>query len=128
MPTFSKTSEERLATCHPDIQAVCRELIKQYDFAVLEGHRGEAAQNKAYDKGNSHVRYPHSAHNKQPSFAVDIAPFPIEWDNLSRFREMITRFDAVANVLREQGKINSFFVYGANWTTLKDYPHIEIKG
>ena len=29
MPAFSKKSEERLNTCHPDLQAVCRELIKQ---------------------------------------------------------------------------------------------------
>lgn len=56
MPKFSKTSEMRLNTCHPDLQAVCRELIKQYDFCVLEGHRGEAAQNAAYEAKNSRVR------------------------------------------------------------------------
>lgn len=127
MPTFSKTGETRLKTCHPDLQAVCRELIKQYDFSVLEGHRGEAAQNAAYEAGNSRVPYPNSAHNKNPSLAVDIAPYPIDWDNLTRFREMITRFDAVAAVLRARGEIQSHFEYGANWPNFKDYPHIEIK-
>ena len=127
MPTFSQTSEARLQTCHPDIQAVCRELIKQYDFAVLEGHRGETAQNMAYQSGNSNVRYPNSAHNKTPSLAVDIAPYPIDWGNLERFREMVYRFDAVAGVLRAAGKITSRFEYGAFWKSFKDFPHVEIK-
>lgn len=128
MPKFSKTSEVRLSTCHPDLQKVCRELIKQFDFAVLEGHRGEAAQNAAYGAGNSHLRYPNSAHNKTPSLAVDLAPYPVDWGDLARFKEMICRFDAVACVLRARGEIQSRFEYGAFWPKFKDYPHIEIKG
>lgn len=127
MPKFSKSSKERLATCHPDLQAVCNELIKYYDFSVLEGHRGEQAQNAAYRKGTSQVKYPHSAHNKTPSLAVDIAPYPIDWDNVSRFNEMIIRFDTVANMLRAEGVISSEFVYGGKWAKLKDWPHIEVK-
>lgn len=127
MPKLSQISKERLATCHPDLQAVCNELIKQYDFSVLEGHRGEHAQNGAYEQGVSQVRYPHSAHNKTPSLAVDIAPYPIDWDNISRFNEMIIRFDTIAKILRAEGVIDSDFVYGGKWTKLKDWPHIEIK-
>lgn len=127
MPRFSKLSKERLATCHPDLQAVCNELIKQYDFSVLEGRRGQREQDEAYRKGKSQVKYPHSAHNKIPSLAVDLAPYPIDWDNLSRFNEMIIRFDTVANMLRAEGVISSDFVYGGKWATLKDWPHIEIK-
>lgn len=127
MPNFSKASETRLQTCHKDLQTVCRELIKQYDFSVLEGHRTEQAQNAAYEKGTSNVRWPRSAHNKTPSLAVDIAPYPIDWNDTSRFKELITRFDAVAEVLRGQSKISSRFIYGGFWPTLKDWPHIEIK-
>lgn len=127
MPKFSRTSKERLETCHPDLQAVCNELIKQYDFSVLEGHRGEQAQNAAYRKGTSQVRWPNSAHNKTPSLAVDIAPYPIDWENISRFNEMIIRFDTVAKILRAEGVIDSDFVYGGLWAKLKDWPHIEVK-
>ena len=127
MPKFSPKSRERLASCHPDIQVVCNELIKQYDFSVLEGHRGKQAQNQAYKKGASKVCWPNSAHNKTPSLAVDIAPYPIDWDNLSRFNEMIIRFDTIANMLRAEGVISSDFVYGGYWSTLQDWPHIEIK-
>lgn len=127
MPVFSKKSIACLSTCHPDLQAVCNELIKQYDFSVLCGRRGERDQNEAYKKGTSHARYPYSAHNKTPSLAVDIAPYPIDWDNISRFNEMIIRFDTVANILRREGVISSEFVYGGKWAQLKDWPHIEIK-
>ncbi len=127
MAQFSKTSEKRLQTCHPDIVAVCRELIKQYDFAVLCGHRTKAEQNKAFENGNSRLIYPQSAHNQTPSHAVDIAPYPIDWGNLMRFREMWHRFDALANLMRERGEIESEFEWGGEWNSFKDYPHIEIK-
>ena len=127
MPGFSKTSEAHLQTCHPDIVAVCRELIKQYDFAVLCGHRSKAEQNQAFERGSSRLVYPQSAHNQLPSHAVDIAPYPIDWNNLARFREMWLRFDALARLMRGRGEIESEFEWGGEWNTLKDYPHIEIK-
>lgn len=127
MPKFSKTSLDRLNTCHEDIIKVCTELIKQYDFSVLCGHRSREEQDKAYDSGNSKVRFPNSKHNKQPSSAIDIAPYPINWDDFSRFKEMWIRFDTIAKVLKNEGKISSIFVWGGDWKTLKDYPHIEIK-
>lgn len=127
MATFSRISKQRLSTCHTDLQAVCNELIKQYDFSVLQGYRGEQEQNAAFEKGNSKVRYPLSAHNKIPSRAVDIAPYPVDWNDTGRFRELIIRFDTVANILRGAGKIKSRFVYGGFWPTLQDWPHIEIQ-
>lgn len=127
MPSFSFLSTQRLSSCHPDLQAVCQELIKQYDFAVLCGRRTKAEQEEAFAAGRSRLKYPQSKHNSKPSLAVDIAPYPIDWGNLARFREMLFRFDAVARLMRERGEIESEFEYGADWTGLKDYPHIEIK-
>ncbi len=127
MPVFSARSLARLETCHADLQTVCRELIRQYDFCVLEGHRGPVAQQAAFEMGKSRLQYPHSAHNKTPSLAVDIAPYPVDWNDISRFREMIIRFDALACLLRRQGRISNRFVYGGYWPSLQDWPHIEIK-
>ncbi len=127
MPKFSKTSEARLLTCHPDIVAVCRELIKQYDVTVLCGRRTKEEQDAAYHAGRSRAKYPQSAHNRVPSHAVDLAPYPINWDDVSRFKEMWLRFDAIAAVLRGRGEIASRFEWGGEWKTLKDCPHIEIK-
>lgn len=132
MPRFSKISEERLLTCHPDIIRVCRELIKQYDFSVLCGYRDQEEQDKAFNEGNSKVIYPNSKHNTKPSLAVDLAPYNetephIDWGNVSAFKEMWLRFDAIARLLKERGEIMSDFIWGGEFKTLKDCPHIEIK-
>lgn len=127
MPKFSKTSLERLNTCHEDIIKVCTELIKQYDFSVICGHRSQEEQDKAFKEGNSKLRYPHSKHNTKPSLAADLVPYPLNWDNIDRFKEMWIRFDTLAKYLKECGEIKSDFIWGGSWKSLKDYPHIEIK-
>lgn len=127
MPKFSRASAQRLATCHKDLRAVCEQLIKTFDFSVTCGHRGKADQDAAYKAGNSKVRFPNSAHNKLPSMAVDIVPYPVDWNDIGRFKEMAAAFFAVANLLKERGEITHEFRWGGNWRTLKDYPHFEVK-
>jgi hypothetical protein len=58
---------------------VLNAVITVFDFSVLEGHRGQEAQERAYAKGLSKVHWPFGKHNSQPSKAVDIAPYPIDW-------------------------------------------------
>jgi peptidoglycan L-alanyl-D-glutamate endopeptidase CwlK len=85
MPRFSSRSKEALATCHPDLQKVFNEAIKFIDFTVLEGHRGKEAQDKAFREGFSKVKFPNGKHNSKPSKAVDIAPYPVAWQDTERF-------------------------------------------
>ncbi len=85
MYKFSKSSQEKLGTCHPSLQAVMRSVIAQADFAILEGHRGQKRQNAAFESGKSKLVFPHSNHNCNPSNAIDIAPYPIDWNNRERF-------------------------------------------
>lgn len=127
MPKFGRASSQRLATCHPDIRKVCEQLIKTYDFSVTCGHRGKADQEAAYKNGNSKVRWPNSAHNALPSNAVDLVPYPVDWNDIGRFKELAAGFLAIANFMRELGIIKHEFVWGGNWRTLKDYPHFELK-
>lgn len=127
MPQFSLSSKQRLATCHADIRKVCEQLIKTYDFSVMCGHRSKAEQDAAYKAGNSKVRFPNSAHNKLPSLAVDIVPYPVDWNDIGRFKELAAAFFAVANLLKEREEITHEFEWGGHWYTLKDYPHFEIK-
>lgn len=128
MPKFSNASKQRLATCHEDIRTVCNELIKYIDFSVICGHRGKADQNKAFKEGKSKLQFPKSAHNPIPSLAVDITPYPLNWDDIGSFKELHGAFVVVAQKLKEEGKIKSEFVWGGNWKKLKDYPHYELKG
>ncbi|MEK0326902.1 MAG: hypothetical protein QQN63_14490, partial [Nitrosopumilus sp.] len=60
-------------------------LVTIADISLLQGARGEEEQNEYFAKGTSKVRWPNSKHNSYPSMAVDIAPYPIDWDDRERF-------------------------------------------
>lgn len=78
---FSKKSLERLRTCHGDLQELFQEVIKHCDCIIIRGHRGEEEQDKAFRDGFSKLKYPNSKHNGIPSMAVDVATYPIRWDD-----------------------------------------------
>ena len=81
MPQFSKLSERRLAECHPSLQLLFNAVIKHYDCVILCGHRGEREQNEAFADGKSQLKWPDSKHNKKPSLAVDVVPYPVDWND-----------------------------------------------
>lgn len=83
MPKFSKRSNDRLDSCHPDLQRLFRTVIMVTDCTVLEGHRSLARQAELLASGKSKVR--RSKHNERPSLAVDVAPYPIDWEDTERF-------------------------------------------
>ena len=85
MPKFGRTSRKRLDTCHKQIQKLFEEVVKGYDCSIVCGHRGEKEQNEAYQKGNSQVMFPNGRHNSLPSKAVDVAPYPIDWEDRDGF-------------------------------------------
>lgn len=122
MPKFSKASQEKLATCHPFLQEICNELIKEVDFTVLCGHRDKEAQDEAFAKGASKLKWPKSKHNSGPSLAVDIAPYNngIDWNNHVAFIDLMKKFKQIA----EHKRIN--ISCGCDWTSFKDYPHVQL--
>ena len=85
MYKFSEKSLKLIAECHPDLQRLLHEVIKVMDISILIAYRNEKDQNDAYNKGASKLKYPESKHNKIPSLAVDIAPYPIDFKDLSSF-------------------------------------------
>lgn len=85
MPQFSRRSKERLDTCHPDLIRWAEALILDLDFTVLYGYRDKWAQNEAFRLNRTTKRWPYSLHNKRPSLAVDLAPYPVDWHDKARF-------------------------------------------
>ena len=85
MPSFSQTSKDRLATCDARLQRVFNEVIKHFDCTVLCGHRNKEKQDAAFASGNSKLKWPNGNHNSMPSKAVDVAPFPVDWNDSKRF-------------------------------------------
>ncbi len=83
---FSNKSAKNLDTCDRRLQRLFIEVIRHVDCTIIEGHRGEERQNElamAPSKATQ-VRWPNSKHNSTPSLAVDVAIYPIDWQDRER--------------------------------------------
>jgi peptidoglycan L-alanyl-D-glutamate endopeptidase CwlK len=132
MPVFGAASRAQLATCHPRLQLVLNEAIKHFDFSVIEGHRGEAAQNAAYAKHLSQLPWPKGNHNAVPSRAADIAPSPVDW---SEGEKPHLRFAFMMGVVLVAAHLVGVKVrFGMDWNrnldmrdeSFIDMPHVEL--
>ena len=129
MPYFGKSSKKRLSTCDSKLQKVINEVIQHVDCSVLEGHRSKDRQNKLYEEEKTKVKYPNGRHNRQPSSAVDVTPYPVDWKD----RERQTLFAGfVIGVASQMGiKLR----WGGDWdqdfqvvdNRFDDFPHFELK-
>ena len=129
MPRFGTKSKERLATCDERLQKVFNEVIKHVDCSVLEGHRGQERQDKLYEEGKTKLKFPMGRHNMAPSNAVDVTPYPVDWED----RERQTLFAGfVIGIARSMGiKLH----WGGDWdmdfrvmdNRFDDFPHFEIR-
>lgn len=128
MPRFGKRSNVNLATCDERLQKIFVEVIKKVDCSVLEGHRSKDRQNKLYEEGKTKVRYPNGRHNASPSNAVDVVPYPVDWDDRERFHLFAGYVLGVASgmgyTLRWGGDWNMNFEVDDN--KFDDFPHFEI--
>jgi peptidoglycan LD-endopeptidase CwlK len=130
MPSFGTAAQ--LATCHPRLQLVLREAIKYFDFAVIEGHRGQKAQDAAFAKGLSKLKWPNGNHNSKPSRAADIAPFPVDWREGEKPH---LRFAFMMGIVwMAAKKVGVKIRLGMDWNrnldprdeTFLDLPHVEL--
>lgn len=134
MPKYSDTSKQRLATCHKDLQLIFNMVIAHFDCSVLCGHRSETDQMAVYNAGKSQLKWPQSKHNKTPSMAVDVAPYPIDWSDLDRFYYFAGYVMGIADTLHAEGMITHRLRFGGDWdrdtqvkdTDFRDLPHYEL--
>jgi len=125
---YSHRSKIALASAHPDLQHLFNEVIKVIDCTVIFGHRTEAEQENQYRLGHTKLHYPNSNHNKTPSLAVDVAPYPIVWENRERF----VYFAGIVKGIASQ--LNIKMRWGGDWDndndlhdqTWMDLPHYEL--
>jgi peptidoglycan L-alanyl-D-glutamate endopeptidase CwlK len=133
MPKFSTTSAARLATCHPDLQAVFNRVIEAHDLTVLCGARGKAEQDEAVKTGHSKTPWPTSNHNvdgvkRRTSWAVDVAPYPVDWKDTARFTALsVVVLDTAAKMLAA-GEIAHGLRWGGTFKGFPDMPHYELVG
>lgn len=125
---FSRKSMKELETCHPELQRLFKEVIKQFDCSVIGGYRSNEQQEEFYRKGFSKLRGGQSKHNYHPSLAVDVCPYPIDWENKERFILFAGYVKGVAN------RLGIKIRWGGDWDsdnfmkdqTFNDLPHFEL--
>jgi len=131
---FSSRSTERLETCHPDLVLLMNEALADpecpSDMSILCGYRGEEEQNAAFESGASQLRYPQSRHNREPSLAVDVAPYVggITWD-WQYYYPLADHIKATWARLSESGQLSGDYrlQWGGDWTSFKDGPQWELR-
>ncbi len=132
MPNFGKKSSDNLNGCHPLLRQLFQMVVKKEDCAVTCGIRDKEAQEKAFNEGKSSKQWPDSKHNikieGELSTAVDVPPYPIDWNDLPRFYMFVGYVKAVADMM--DIKIRC----GADWDMdgwtddqkFHDLPHFEL--
>lgn len=126
---WSRTSSQRLHTCRPElIEVVDRSLAcSSIDLTIICGYRSVVDQGVAYANEKTKIDgvVRKSKHNLEPSFAVDVAPWPIIWPGdceTRRAREIaLARFYLMAGVITAIARDSGLSIrWGGNWDSDAD--------
>lgn len=135
MYSLGNKSQQKLKGVHPLLREVIELAIKKtkQDFTVIWGVRTAEQQNALYQKGRttggSIVTYKDGYSGKSNhqvkadgfGHAVDLTPWPIDWDDWGKFADIN---DAVQEAADEIGvKVT----WGGNWR-MRDGAHWQLDG
>ena len=130
---LEKRSEERLVGVNPALVAVVRRAIElsTVDFTVLEGKRTLERQQELFDQGRTKpgkiVTWTMKSKHLDGD-AVDLVPFPVDWNDTKKFDAIAKAMFAAASELGVKLR------WGADWDGdgkprekgEYDSPHFEI--
>jgi peptidoglycan L-alanyl-D-glutamate endopeptidase CwlK len=142
MPKLSQFSLDNLHTCRIEVVDTVIVVSKEFDIRVLEGRRSWARQTQLFAEDRTTKVAGESRHNppKLPdgtedpdwlSDAVDMVPYPIDWNDAKRFIYMAGLMIGVGRMLGHN------FVWGGNWDddqiiiddqNFDDLPHFHYLG
>ena len=125
MPKFGKRSRERMKGVDSRLINVMNELIKLMDVTIIEGLRTKERQEELVAKGASKTKFSKHIEGK----ALDVAPYPIDWENRDGFYYMGGMIRGIAQQLGYDIR------YGGDWDSdgqtkdnnFDDLVHVEIK-
>ena len=111
-------SLQSLSGVHPDMVAVVKRAIEitGVDFTVIEGIRNINRQRELFKAGKSTTM--NSRHIT--GHAVDMVPWPVDWEDLERFEVMSEAMKTAAEELEIP------IVWGGDWKSFYDAPHFEL--
>ena len=111
-------SLQNLSGVHPDLVAVVKLAISitEQDFTVIEGIRNINRQRELVKAGKSTTM--NSRHIT--GHAVDMVPWPVDWNDLERF-------EVVAEAMKTAAEeLDIPIVWGGDWKSFYDAPHFEL--
>lgn len=121
MPKFSPESFTKLSTCHLDLQALFFEVIKSFDCTILEGYRNQEDQEQAFASGHTKLHFPLGKHNHQPSMAVDVTPYPVDFNNSKTAYWFAGYVMGIAQRLKDEGKMTHAIRWGGAWNGVEEF-------
>lgn len=118
MPNFSKSSQQKLNTCHHKLVFLFETVVEKYDCTILEGARPDSKQNQLYKAGRSKKKGGQSKHNQSPSLAVDSSPYPIpkEWGEKD-FKELAKFYHFAGYVKGTAARLGIKIRWGGDWNS-----------
>tara|TARA_R100001377_G_scaffold74245_1_gene50450 strand:+ start:80 stop:469 length:390 start_codon:yes stop_codon:yes gene_type:complete len=129
MPKFGKRSKERLKGVDTKLVNVLNELIKIMDCTIIEGVRSEEKQQEYFKKGKSKIDGITKKGMHQLGKAIDLAPYPIDWNDRDRFHYMGGMIRGIAK------QLNVNVRWGGDWdsdgqtkdNSFDDLVHVEVR-
>jgi hypothetical protein len=118
--SFSAKSSYNLSTCDPDLQKLFQVVVRKFDCSVICGHRTKTATERIEATGVRVTPWPHGKHHTQPSTAVDVMPWPIDWEDKVVLRNFSYYVKGVADGLGVKVK------WGGDFRGDFDGPHWEL--
>jgi peptidoglycan L-alanyl-D-glutamate endopeptidase CwlK len=109
-------------------ETIAHIAVYEFDLFLVCGHRSKEEQDLVFNRGFSKVKWPNSKHNSLPSEAMDTCPYPIDWNNLERFRQMYEILNMVAQENGMKIRFGADFNMNGNLKDDKfvDLPHCEL--
>ena len=131
MPRLGKRSKKRLEGVDERLIALLERVCKYFDITVIEGKRSQERQDLLVKQGKSKTKFGKHVQGK----AVDIAPYPIDWNARDDFHMLGGFVLGVANQMglrvRWGGCWRYDSLYEGQRTTktnsFDDLVHFEIK-
>lgn len=150
MIKFGQRSIDAMKGLHPDLIKVLNQAAEtcppENDFTVLEGVRSREQMMINYGKGRSAAELAkfgipasyaqpgakkvtwlnnpfasnHAVQKDGYGHAFDIVPYPIDWNDIDKFKALSKIIKAAAEIVGVK------LVWGGDWTSSKDYPHYEL--
>ena len=111
MPKLGKRSRQRLKGVDPKLVNVLNEVCKYFDITIIEGLRSQERQNQLVEEGKSKTKFGKHVQG----LAVDIAPYPIDWDARDDFHYLGGFLLGIASQMG--GKIR----WGGDWNASSQF-------